>query len=331
MPAPDNGRFVALILPGKSKAFKPAAESIKSGVLAAAQVHGGPGTLPVRVFETGDAEEETLSMFNLARSQGAVAVIGPLTRSAVNYLADSADLSIPVLALNSFDEATLRRPNLYSFGLSIEFEVQQIVRLMRSRQVTAPAVLVSPGPLSVRMAQAFAEAWSEGEGTAPVQIEVKQPRAEAAALQSRLKGADAVFFASDGRRASLLRPYLPTELPCYATSQITVGRAVPVDLSGVNYVEMPWLAEPDAPEYAAYGHRRSPSADVERLFALGVDAWRLAEALAGGRGVTDLDGLTGRLTLSSDGTVLRELVPRVATVRHALPPSSVAASGTAER
>ncbi|SFN45546.1 hypothetical protein SAMN05660284_01538 [Formivibrio citricus] len=331
VPAPDSGRFVALILPGKSKALRPATEAIKSGVLAAARAHGGADALPVRIFETGDAEEETLSMFNLAKSQGAAVVIGPLTRSAVNYLADSADFSIPVLALNSFDEATLRRPKLYSFGLSIELEVQQIVRLMRNRQVAAPAVLVSPGPLSARMAQAFAEAWSEGGGAVPVQIEVKQPRAEAAALQAKLKGADAVFFASDGRRASLLRPYLPAALPCYATSQITVGRAVPVDLSGVNYVEMPWLAEPDTPEYAVYGRHRSPSGDIERLFALGVDAWRLADALAGGRSVTDLEGLTGRLTLSSDGTVVRELAPRVATVRHAVPPSSQAASGTAER
>lgn len=51
----------------------------------------------------------------------------------MNFLADSAELSIPVLALNSFDDATLRRPNLFSFGLSIEFEVQQMVRSMRAR------------------------------------------------------------------------------------------------------------------------------------------------------------------------------------------------------
>lgn len=275
----------------------------------------------MRIFETGDSEEETLAMFNLAKSQGAAAVIGPLTRGAVNFLADSADLSIPVLALNSFDETTLRRPNLYSFGLSIEFEVQQIVQLMRSRQVVAPAILVSKGPLSARMARAFVEAWTADGGAAPLQIEVREPRSQAAALRASLSKADAIFFAADGRRASQLRPYLPSALPCYATSQITMGRSVPVDLSGVHYLEMPWLAEPDTQEYASYGRTRSPSGDVERLFAFGIDAWRLADALASGQPVVNLEGVTGRLTLGAEGTITRELTPRVAVVRHALPPA----------
>lgn len=312
-----GGRFVALILPGKSKLLKPAAEAVKAGVLVSARVHGRSEALPVRVFETGDAEEETLAMFNLARSQGAVAVIGPLTRSAMNFLADSAELSIPVLALNSFDDATLRRPNLFSFGLSIEFEVQQMVRLMRAQGVMAPAVVMAEGPLSARMTQAFIEAWSAEGGAMPLQIGVNTPRAQAQWLQEKLAAADAVFFAADGRRASQIRPYLPNHLPCYATSQITVGRVVPVDLSGVHYLEIPWLAELGDPEYARYGRTRSRSADIERLFALGVDAWRLADALARGQPVADLDGLTGRLTLMSDGVVAREMLPRIAAIRGA--------------
>lgn len=66
----------------------------------------------------------------------------------------------------------------------------------------------------------------------PLQIGVNTPRAQAQWLLVVLAAADAVFFAADGRRASQIRPYLPNHLPCYATSQITVGRVVPVIFPG---------------------------------------------------------------------------------------------------
>lgn len=312
--APAKG-FVALILPGKSKSLKPAAEAIKAGVLAAEKVQGSAEKLPVRLFETGDAEEETLSLFNLAKSQGAVAVIGPLTRSAMNYLSDAGDLSIPVLALNSFDDGTLRRRGLYSFGLSIEAEVQQVVRLMRSQQIVTPMVLQAEGPLSMRMQKAFVDEWLRTTGAEPPVLVVSDARAQALELQTKLAATDSIFFAADGRRASLIRPYLPSDRSFYATSQIAGGRTVSVDLSGVRYVEMPWLANPDAPEYAAYARIRSASNDVERLFALGVDAWQLAQLLAVGQPIGSLDGLTGRLEPGAEGVILREMIAKVATVR----------------
>ena len=324
--APVPAKFVALLLPGKSKVFKPATDAIKSGVLAAEKVYGGREWPLVRVFETAEAEDEVFSAFNLAKSQGAVAVIGPLTRSAMNYLADSGDLSIPVLALNTFDETTLRRNNLYSFGLSIEAEVQQVVQLMRSQRVASPVVILADGPLSARMQRAFVDGWREATGTEPPVIEVRDARAQSRELQAGLQGTDAVFFAADGRRASQIRPYLPASCVLFATSQIAVGRTVPVDLSGVRYVDMPWLANPDDPEYAAFGRQRAVSSDVERLYALGVDAWWLAQLLADGQPISALDGVTGKLDLVAEGVILRELTVKVAATRGVPPPDVASAS-----
>lgn len=73
------GAFVALILPGKSKLLKPAAEAVSTvywfrrGSMAVLRPS-------VCVFETGDAEEETLAMFNLARSQERRVVVQPVVR-----------------------------------------------------------------------------------------------------------------------------------------------------------------------------------------------------------------------------------------------------------
>lgn len=315
----ERSGFVALILPGKSRALRPAVDAIKAGILAAEKSRSSRETWPVKIFDSGDAIEESLALFNEAKSQGAVAVIGPLTRNAVNHLADLADFSVPVLALNSFDETTLRRANLYSFGLSIEAEVEQVVRLMRSRFVVAPLVLVSDGPLSQRMQRAFVETWQQQAGAEPPVVEVYDARQQALELQQRMRDADAVFFAADGRRASRIRPYLPMDKPCFATSQIATGRTLPVDLSGVNYVEIPWLANPDAPEYVLLGRVRGSSSDIERWFAQGVDAWQLAQQLAFGKIPDTQDGLTGRLAPGADGVIARELVAKVAVTRG-LPP-----------
>lgn len=321
-------RYIAVILPAKSqnKAFKLAADSIKAGLKAADKVHGGHKTYPMRVFDVDEREDSTLAAFNQAQSEGAVAVVGPLTRSAVNYLADSADLGVPVLALNSFDQDTLRRPKLYSFGLSIEAEVQQMVREMRSEKVSVPVVLKLENTLSTRMQRAFAEAWRAETGVEPAVISIRNAAEQANELQSRLGKADAVFFAMNGRNASLVRPYLPAHCQLYGTSQVAVGRTVPVDLAGIHYVEMPWLLNPEAPEFAAYPRELNRSDDEERLFALGVDAWWLVQLLARGENFSAVDGLTGWLRLQPDGVIVREMVPVQASAAVALAPPPADAS-----
>ncbi len=319
-------RFIAVILPAKSqnKAFKLAVDSIKAGLNAADKVHGSYKTYPMRMFDVDEREESTLAAFNQAQSEGAIAVVGPLTRSSVNYLADSADLTIPVLALNSFDRDTLHRPNLYSFGLSIEAEVAQIVREMRNEKVTAPVVLKLENALSGRMQTAFVKAWQSATGIEPTVINVRNAPEQARELQSRLGRADAVFFAMDGRNASMIRPYVPANCQLYGTSQLVIGRTVPVELVGAHYVEMPWLLNPDAPELAAYPRELTRSDDEERLFALGVDAWWLVQLLARGESFSAVDGLTGWLQLHRDGVIVREMVPVQATATA--PPDLVDAS-----
>lgn len=326
---PASSSFVAVILPAKSKQLKTVVEAIKAGVQAAESNAGKAGRYPVRFFDAGDADDENLALYNLARSQGAVAVIGPLTRSAMNYLADTADLTIPVLALNSFDEMTLRRRSLYSFGLSIEAEVQQVVRQMRGDQVRAPIVLLADGPLALRMQRAFVEEWRRSGGTEVAVVEVKDARAQAQELRAKLAAADAVFFAADGRRASLIRPYLKADKIFYATSQIAAGRGGSADLVGVRYLDMPWLVNPDVPEYAVYNRVRSASNDIERFYALGVDAWQLAQILASGDAIGSVDGLTGRLELGAEGVIKRELVARAVTGAVRPPPPESASSPAA--
>ena len=96
----------------------------------------------------------------------------------------------------------------------------------------------------------------------------------------------------------MVRPYISGMLPLYATSMSVNPRAeaiVNVDLQGVRYEEMPWFVQPDHPAVMVYPQPRAMSVEEERLYAFGIDAYRIAAQLA--RGVHEpIDGVTGKLT-----------------------------------
>jgi outer membrane PBP1 activator LpoA protein len=118
------------------------------------------------------------------------------------------------------------------------------------------------------------------------------------------------FLALDFARARLVRPYLGA-LALYATSQLHPGAAGALavhDLAGVHFVDMPWLLQPDHPAVMIYPRADfRDELDLERLYALGIDAFRVAQALLEGRTALMLDGVTGQLALGPDRHVAREL------------------------
>ena len=75
----------------------------------------------------------------------------------------------------------------------------------------------------------------------------------------------------------------------------------------VTFVDMPWLIEPDHPAVMGYPRPDPGSAEFERLYALGIDAWRIAKMLLAGERSLKLDGVTGELTLGPGGIIDRTL------------------------
>lgn len=313
--APTSG-LMALILPSKVKSFKAASDTIRAGVLAGERVHGGAGIPLVRVYPTDDKEENIVAVYQQAVQDGAQVVIGPLTKSAINYLSDSTDLTVPVLALNSFDETTLQQANLYSFSLSVDAEAAQAAQLMQKNQHSRPLILQVNDALSQRMAQGFVQEWKKINQSDVVVITVVDARRDAAQLREQLKqeNADAIFLAMDGKAARLVRPYLGNDFPVYGTSQIDagrLGRTALVDLTGIRFVDMPWVGMPDTDGYDLYNRTRATSNDLERLFAFGVDAWRVAaQLIKAPKDEQPINGVTGVLTIGSDHVLKRDMMMR---------------------
>ena len=62
------------------------------------------------------------------------------------------------------------------------------------------------------------------------------------------------------------------------------------------YPDMPWLHQPDHAAAMVYPRPASAlSADLERLYALGIDAFRVAQEMIKARTDFEIDGVTGNL------------------------------------
>src|SRR5262249_32095729 len=122
--------------------------------------------------------------------------------------------------------------------------------------------------------------------------------------------ADMVFLALDYSAAMIARPYLGGIRAIYATSQVNVGNSLlgARELDQVRFVDLPWLLQPQHAPVMIYPHPGFASIDLDRLYALGIDAFRVClELLRQNRNV-ELDGVTGRIRITADLHIDRDLV-----------------------
>jgi len=304
---------VALLLPLESPTFSSYANAVKQGFLAAAQVQG-QNVPPIRVYATNEDPQRLLTVYRQATDAGAELIIGPLTHEGVTAVATSGLVSVPTLALNFPDPGTPRPPLLYLFGLAIESEARQIARLARADGYHTALIISDDTPLGKRMRDAFVEAFAAAGGSAVADLKYSDDPADLDRLRRDFAaaGADAAFLALDAGHARTVCPYLPKSVPLYATSQITAAGSGPLiahDLDRVIFIDMPWLLLPDHPAVMVYPRADfSGAPDLERMYALGIDAFRIGVELVRQNPDPALDGVTGGIRLNgSDGQFVREL------------------------
>lgn len=310
IPTEPVAPHIALLLPLKSTAYAKAADAVKQGFLAAAskEIDG----LPVRIYSCADEDKEVVALYQQALTNGAVAVAGPLTRGGVAALAMNASLMTPTLALNVIDST--RSDQLYFFGLPPESEARQSALLATAAGLRTITLVSTNTALSKRLVQAFADEWQRAGGV--IQSEITYTNDPNPLKALALDPGNAVFMAAELDKARLLRPYINNTLPVYATSQAFSGNTNTLtnyDLADVHFVDMPWLLQPDHPAVMIYP-RATPALELERerLYALGIDAYRLLQILFehGMTNALPLDGVTGKITLTGH-LFQREAAPAV--------------------
>lgn len=298
LPSEKPFPHIALLLPLQSAIFGSAADAVQQGFFSAANYKRQ--ILPVRVYSNFDENSSVVAVYRQAIANGAQAVVGPLTRNGVIALAAEKNIPVPTLALNIVEGQFA--PRLYFFGMAVEAEARQVAQLAKQQGLHQAIIITTRAQLSQRLQSAFEEEWAGPDRGILREIEFNDDPsvfADIAGINDTM-----VFLAADANKARLIRPYLPNRLPIYATSQIFVGNdnvLTNYDLNGIRFVDMPWLLQPDHPAVMIYPRAAPPlSADRERLYALGIDSFRLIQLILSDQinAALPLDGVSGQIQLS---------------------------------
>jgi outer membrane PBP1 activator LpoA protein len=251
--------------------------------------------------------------------------------------------------------------NMVAIGLSIEEEARQAAQWAAAEHPGRSAlVLTTNTAWQRRVAAAFTGQWQR-LGLAVRMIELSAPDGylsdpELVQLRARLRQdlPGLLFSAMSADQTRQLRgalggapitepsnpilstadampppPPAPTEqfsnLPIYGTSALNPGSSTSFasqDLDGVRLLDLPWKIQRDHPAVMVYPQPvQAGSADMERLYALGIDAYRVAREI--GRhpsGRFHLDGVTGKLTIDfGQGASSFERIEPAAIYKNGVP------------
>ena len=287
---------IALLVPLASKTLGKVADALKLGFVAGAEADG-----------------KNAAQYRKAVADGAAAIIGGLTRDGASTVARESRL-LPTLALNApvFSSDNELPERFYFISLSLDVEAKLVARMTFDEGMRNVAMVVANNALAKRIQDSFEQEWLRIGGGIAARISFGGDANDATRVATAMEKinekvgakADAVFLAADPIAARFIRPYLPTGMPVFATSHTVDPRAEAVanlDLENVRFLEMPWFVERDHPAVMAYTKPlQTMAVESERLYALGIDAWRLGQLIVKtetARSPPQLDGVTGRITL----------------------------------
>ncbi len=302
------GVRIALLLPLQSDALAQPAEAVRAGFLAGYE--RDRNGVSVNVIPTGDSSQATLDAYARAAEQHDI-VVGPLARPAVAALAASGAVTKPTVALNHPQTNAPLPRQMLVVGLSLEDEARQVADWAAAEQPAARAlVLTGTAAWQQRLSGAFTARWSQlGLNNAVVELPSSDGYVDGNALadlRARLQAdpPQLVFAALDAVQLRQVRSAIGTSLPTYGTASINPGRDAATagpELAGVRILDLPWTVQPEHPLVASYPRWGDADGgyDMQRLYALGIDAFRIARELAlRPNGSFELDGVTGRLSVN---------------------------------
>lgn len=301
------GTRIALLLPLQSDALAQPAEAVRAGFMAGYERDRSGVT--VNLIPTGDSAQATLDAYTRAAGQHDI-VVGPLARPAVAALAGSGAVTRPTIALNHPQTNGPLPPQMLVVGLSLEDEARQVADWAAAEQAGGRAlVLTGKTAWQQRLSGAFAARWNQlGLNHGVVELPSSEGYVDANALaelraRMQVDPPQLVFAALDAVQLRQVRSAIGTSLPTYGTASINPGRdpagSAP-ELAGVRILDLPWTVQPEHPMVARYPRwgGNGEGFDMQRLYALGIDAFRIARELAlRPNGSFELDGVTGRLVI----------------------------------
>lgn len=321
--SPPAAGMVAVFLP-VSGPYAPAGKAIQIGLEAAYRLAASvEPRLPLKFYDSG--KDDIAALYSQAIADGAKQVIGPLVKEQIQALAQSAELSVPVLALNHVEN--LHKNNLYQFGLSPIDEAEALAHKARGDGRQSALVLVPNTAHGQRIGQYLATSWQQ-QGGVLAGLQTYDPgRHDIGAVLNQLTASLTYPGAPQGPRALLLSAnddvarelapqlkYQTGELAVYAMPNIYSGQPNPVqdaELGAFGFCDMPWLfgqfyQGPLSQEGLQNSWQAMPAA-LTRLIPLGIDAYNVLPQLPQ-LAKMPFAGASGQLSLNAENRITRKLV-----------------------
>ena len=307
-------KHIALMLPFSGRLEK-VAEAIQNGFLYAYYEDSGQ-LAELEIINASNDPAEFSLQYEQAIQNGADFVVGPIDKELVNMLQQRQTLEVPTLTLNYGNEQDEPRQNLYQFGLLPEDEAVQIADFALAQGRHHALVLVPDTEWGYRLQRAFTKRFESlgghvvGNNIYPAKkndysaaitnlLNLTTSNHRKSILQQTIKeqvrfearrrqDVDMIFIAANSRQARLIKPQLKfhhaQDLPVYATSHISTSNSKPEDdrdLNEILFVDIPWMLDnrnnADYRQINAYWP--DDSQRFSRLFALGIDAYRMIPSL----------------------------------------------------
>ncbi len=136
----------------------------------------------------------------------------------------------------------------------------------------------------------------------------------------RRQDVDFIFLAAQPDSARQIVPHIhfqwASDVPVYASSHIYTSTPNPeldADMDNIQFADIPWILDPNTiysdEKYTIEQNWPNSPSSIKRLFALGIDAYRLLanlSQLSSQRG-SRMNGATGKLLINEQGQVQRQL------------------------
>lgn len=339
-----DSAHIAVLLPLSGR-LAAAGRDVRDGLIAAHFAHGVDAPA-LRFYDTATATDAATmqALITRASAAGARFLLGPLGRDEVTLAANLPN-SLPQLLLNTPESTTPNAASIWQYALLPEEEAKLAAERALAANQRRAIILLPSGDWAARVGTAFRSTFEAGGGRVLAQesladdsaaaiekaLRLDQSRARHRRLQSildetlvfqpRRRGdVDLLFSPGTAQQLRQLRPQLKfngaADIPTYATAEAWDGNKSG-ELEGLLFADMPWMMSPTTGEASRLAMQLESAGDEPRrhgrLFAFGYDAWLLQAAMQQrmATGATDsplrIDGVTGILSVGTDGIIRRDL------------------------
>lgn len=275
-------------------------------------------------------------------------IIGPLLKSNIREYAKLAIDKpwLALNDLDEINDASDKNDSEhYSLSLEPETQATQAAIQMSNLGELHPLLLVPDNDIGKRMANSFSQTWQKNHQDMPditfyhgrddLQKAVKRMLLTDQSAQRihRLKAllgqnlktevrsrrdANSVYIVANNIETKLIVPFISVTISPFAQPLQLFGSSRSHqegvnnnELNGMSVTEMPWLLDKVSDNARRFATLWPHATDTDKsLYAIGYDAYKVLPHLAQMRGFKDyhLQGLTGILSVTDNGTVHRQLV-----------------------